>query len=78
VAGRAAIRRVNLLFGVGSNLPTSSKQQHGPSELERRAEPLSALYLPAERWPASLLARPGEVIRNAARLELCVLDRRGL
>ncbi len=41
-------------------------------ELERLAEPLSALLLPPEAWPASLLDQAWlEVIRNAAHDSIC-------
>jgi hypothetical protein len=40
--------------------------------LERLAEPLSALFLPAERWPAALLDIAWkEVVRNAAHDSIC-------
>ena len=41
-------------------------------ELERLAEPLSALLLPPDVWPASLLDQAWlEVIRNAAHDSIC-------
>jgi hypothetical protein len=65
--------RANLLFGVGSNrVDVKQAAARAERELERLAEPLSALYLPADRWPASLLATAWrEVIRNAAHDSSC-------
>lgn len=65
--------RANLLFGVGSNR-VDVKQAAARAErvLERQAEPLSALYLPADRWPRSLLATAWrEMIRNSAHDSSC-------
>jgi hypothetical protein len=65
--------RANLLFGVGSNR-VDVKQAAARAErvLERQAEPLSALYLPADRWPGALLATAWrEVIRNSAHDSSC-------
>jgi mannosylglycerate hydrolase len=65
--------RANLLFGVGSNrVDVKQAAARAERELERRAEPLSALYLPADRWPMSLLGIAWrEVIRNAAHDSSC-------
>lgn len=65
--------RANLLMGVASNR-TDVKQAAATAEreLERLAEPLSALFLPADRWPSSFLALAWrEVIRNAAHDSIC-------
>ena len=65
--------RANLLMGVASNR-VDVKQSATRTEraLERRAEPLCALFLPAERWPRSLLAVAWrEVIRNSAHDSIC-------
>ena len=52
--------RANLLMGVTSNR-TDVRQaaQRAEQAVERLAEPLSALLLPAQRWPATLLASRG-------------------
>ena len=65
--------RANLLMGVASNR-VDVKQAAARAErtLERLAEPLSALFLPAERWPRSLLdAAWMEVVRNSAHDSSC-------
>ncbi len=65
--------RANLLMGVGSNR-VDIKQAAARAErvLERLAEPLSALYLPAERFPDRLLSIAWkELIRNAAHDSSC-------
>jgi len=65
--------RANLLMGVASNR-VDVKQAAARAEraLERRAEPLSALFLPRERWPAALLDVAWlEVIRNSAHDSIC-------
>ncbi|MCU1377720.1 MAG: alpha-mannosidase [Acidimicrobiales bacterium] len=65
--------RANLLMGVGSNR-VDVKQAAARAEraLERRAEPLSALFLPADRWPGALLDVAWlEVIRNSAHDSIC-------
>jgi hypothetical protein len=65
--------RANLLMGVASNR-VDVKQAAARAELalERRAEPLSALFLPAEQWPGRLLDLAWrEVIRNAAHDSIC-------
>jgi hypothetical protein len=65
--------RANLLFGVGSNrVDVKQAAAHVERELERLAEPLSALLLDADAWPSSLLAVAWrEVIRNAAHDSSC-------
>ena len=63
----------NLLMGVASNR-VDVKQAAARTErsLERLAEPLSALFLPPEHWPAALLdAAWLEVIRNSAHDSIC-------
>ena len=65
--------RANLLMGVASNR-VDVKQAAARAEraLERQAEPLCALWLPAERWPDALLAEAWrEVIRNSAHDSIC-------
>ena len=60
--------RANLLTGVVSNR-VDIKQAAAATErvLERLAEPLAALYLPAPAWPGALLDIAWrEVVRNAA------------
>jgi alpha-mannosidase len=65
--------RANLLMGVASNR-VDVKQAAARAErtLERLAEPLSGLFLPADRWPASLLDIAWkEVVRNCAHDSIC-------
>ncbi len=65
--------RSNLLMGVGSNR-VDVKQAAARTEraLERMAEPLSALFLPASAWPAPFLEVAWEqVVRNAAHDSIC-------
>ena len=65
--------RANLLMGVASNR-VDVKQAAARAEraLERLAEPLSALFLPADAWPGALLdAAWLEVIRNSAHDSIC-------
>ena len=65
--------RSNLLMGVGSNR-VDVKQASARAEraLERLAEPLSALFLPAGEWPQTLLDLAWTlVIRNAAHDSIC-------
>ena len=65
--------RANLLMGVASNR-VDVKQAAALAErnLERRAEPLSALFLPADRWPERELALAWkEMIRNSAHDSSC-------
>ena len=65
--------RANLLMGVLSNR-VDVKQAAARTErgLERRAEPLCALFLPPQRWPAALLHMAWkEVVRNSAHDSIC-------
>ncbi|HEY6624395.1 MAG TPA: hypothetical protein VIX85_11215 [Acidimicrobiales bacterium] len=65
--------RSNLLMGVGSNR-VDVKQAAARTEraLERLAEPLSALFLPAPAWPGAFLGVAWQnVIRNAAHDSIC-------
>ncbi|HVE47387.1 MAG TPA: glycoside hydrolase family 38 C-terminal domain-containing protein [Acidimicrobiales bacterium] len=65
--------RANLLMGVTSNR-VDVKQAAARTErvLERLAEPLCALFLPAERWPGALLDLAWkEVVRNSAHDSIC-------
>lgn len=65
--------RANLLMGVVSNrVDVRAAAARAERALERRAEPLSALLLPVERWPAALLAEGWlGVLRNAAHDSVC-------
>src|SRR4029077_2570441 len=48
--------RANLLMGVASNrVDVHQAEMRTTRLLEQVAEPLSALYLPAERWPGRVL-----------------------
>jgi mannosylglycerate hydrolase len=65
--------RANLLMGVASNR-VDVKQAAARAEraLERRAEPLSALFLRPDRWPAALLDQAWlGVILNSAHDSVC-------
>ena len=65
--------RANLLMGVGSNR-VDVKQAAARAErwIERMAEPLSALFLPAEAWPEAFLQVAWrQMIRNAAHDSIC-------
>ena len=65
--------RANLLMGVASNR-VDVKQAAAITEraLERQAEPLSALFLPSDAYPAALLRLAWlEVIRNSAHDSIC-------
>jgi mannosylglycerate hydrolase len=65
--------RANLLMGVASNR-VDVKQAAARAErtLERMAEPLSALFLPAERWPRAFLERAWrQVVLDAAHDSSC-------
>ena len=65
--------RANLLMGVASNR-TDVRQASIIAErsLERRAEPLSALWLTADRWPATLLAEAWrQIVLNSAHDSVC-------
>jgi hypothetical protein len=65
--------RANLLMGVASNrVDVHQAEMRTTRLLEQVAEPLSALYLPPERWPARFLdAAWLEVIRNSAHDSIC-------
>ncbi|MDQ6695901.1 MAG: alpha-mannosidase [Actinomycetota bacterium] len=65
--------RANLLMGVASNR-TDIRQAAARTEraIERVAEPLAALFLRAEQWPAALLHEAwGFMIRNSAHDSIC-------
>jgi mannosylglycerate hydrolase len=65
--------RANLLAGTTSNR-VDVKQAAAAAEraLERRAEPLCALFVPPDRWPAALLEEAWlAVVRNAAHDSIC-------
>ena len=65
--------RANLLMGVTSNrVDVRRAAARAERSLERLAEPLSALYVPAERWPAALLDEAWRgVVHNAAHDSVC-------
>jgi mannosylglycerate hydrolase len=65
--------RANLLMGVASNrLDVKQAAAVAERSLERLAEPLSALLLPADHWPATLLRAAWlEVLRNSAHDSIC-------
>jgi alpha-mannosidase len=65
--------RANLLMGVTSNrVDVRQAAARAERSLERLAEPLSALFLPPDRWPGALLAEAWRgVIRNAAHDSVC-------
>ena len=65
--------RSNLLMGVTSNRVDVRRAAAGAERtLERLAEPLSALLLPVERWPAAFLAEAWQrVVLNAAHDSSC-------
>ena len=65
--------RSNLLMGVGSNR-VDVKQAAARAEraMERLAEPLSALFLPADSWPQTFVDLAWKlIIRNAAHDSIC-------
>ena len=65
--------RANLLAGTTSNR-VDVKQAAAAAEraLERRAEPLCALFVPPDRWPAALFEEAWlAVVRNAAHDSIC-------
>ena len=65
--------RANVLMGVASNR-VDVKRSAAMTEhaLERRAEPLNALFTPESAWPRALLELAWrEVIRNAAHDSIC-------
>jgi hypothetical protein len=65
--------RANLLMGVASNrVDVRHAAARAERAVERLAEPLSALFLPAERWPAALLDEAWrDLILNAAHDSVC-------
>ncbi|HEX3981411.1 MAG TPA: glycoside hydrolase family 38 C-terminal domain-containing protein, partial [Acidimicrobiales bacterium] len=65
--------RANVLMGVASNrVDVKREAARAERALERRAEPYSALYLPAPKWPQALLdVAWKEMIRNAAHDSVC-------
>jgi hypothetical protein len=65
--------RANLLMGVASNrVDVKRAAAHVEHALERRAEPLAALFVPSTDWPSSFLDIAWrEVIRNAAHDSIC-------
>jgi alpha-mannosidase len=65
--------RANLLMGVGSTrVDVKVRAARAERVLERVAEPLSALYLDADRWPAAFLDEAWlQVVRNSAHDSIC-------
>lgn len=65
--------RANLLMGVASNrVDVKIAAARAERELERRAEPLCALFAPAWWWPQALLDTAWlEMIRNSAHDSIC-------
>jgi mannosylglycerate hydrolase len=65
--------RSNLLMGVASNRVDVKQAAHrAERSLERMAEPLSALFIPAESWPSAFLDVAWTLmIRNAAHDSIC-------
>jgi mannosylglycerate hydrolase len=65
--------RANMLMGVTSNrVDVKRLGAQAEREIERRAEPLSALFLPADHWPQSLLHLAWkEIVRNSAHDSIC-------
>ncbi|MEY2419310.1 MAG: 2-O-(6-phospho-alpha-D-mannosyl)-D-glycerate hydrolase [Actinomycetota bacterium] len=65
--------RANLLMGVTSNrTDVRLLAARAERSLERLAEPLSALFLPPEKWPGALLDIGWkEMLRNAAHDSIC-------
>ena len=65
--------RSNLLMGVGSNRVDVKQAAHRAEHwIERMAEPLSALFLPRDAWPAAFLGTAWKLlIRNAAHDSVC-------
>ncbi len=65
--------RSNLLMGVASNrVDVKQAAARAERSLEQLAEPLSALFLPAESWPGTLLELAWRlVIRNSAHDSIC-------
>ena len=65
--------RANLLMGVASNrVDVKQAAARVERDLERLAEPLAALHLPADAWPGPFLDIAWrEVIRNSAHDSIC-------
>ncbi|MEY2470308.1 MAG: 2-O-(6-phospho-alpha-D-mannosyl)-D-glycerate hydrolase [Actinomycetota bacterium] len=65
--------RANLLMGVTSNrTDVRIAAARAERSIERLAEPLSALFLPAEQWPTALLEIAWlNILRNAAHDSIC-------
>jgi 2-O-(6-phospho-alpha-D-mannosyl)-D-glycerate hydrolase len=65
--------RANVLMGVASNrVDVRQAAARAERAVERLAEPLSALFLPAERWPAALLDEAWrDLILNSAHDSVC-------
>jgi len=65
--------RSNMLMGVTSNrVDVKRRGAQAERELERRAEPLSTLFLPADAYPERLLDLAWrEIVRNAAHDSIC-------
>jgi hypothetical protein len=65
--------RANMLMGVASNrVDVKRAAARTEQALERRAEPLSALFVPTEEWPSAFLDLAWrEVVRNAAHDSIC-------
>jgi alpha-mannosidase len=65
--------RANLLMGVTSNrVDIRQAAARAERTLERLAEPLSALFLPPERWPSTLLDEAWHhVLLNSAHDSVC-------
>ena len=65
--------RSNILMGVGSNrVDVKQAASRAERSLERLAEPLSALFVPAGRWPAPFLDLAWTLmVRNSAHDSIC-------
>jgi Glycosyl hydrolases family 38 N-terminal domain/Glycosyl hydrolases family 38 C-terminal domain/Alpha mannosidase middle domain len=65
--------RANLLMGVTSNrVDVRQAAARAESSVDRLAEPLSALFLPPEQWPAALVDEAWrDLILNAAHDSVC-------
>jgi len=65
--------RANVLMGVTSNrVDVRRRVAEAERALEKRAEPLCALLLPAEQWPSRLLELAWtQMVRNAAHDSVC-------
>jgi len=65
--------RSNLLMGVGSNrVDVKQAAARAERSLERLAEPLSALYLEPDAWPAAFLdVAWKQMVRNSAHDSIC-------